>query len=137
MLPGLRSRCSTPAREHLAKEAERLVERQRPAGVEGLFEAPPLHELHEEPGLAVVLDHVADGDDVRVNEPCLDAALAQQAAAHAASRQGEQLERVHAAEGAVPDAVHPREPALAQDRLDLIPIDDLAGLKHRQRAFGW
>ena len=51
--------------------------RQRAALPHGLLQGPGADQLHDDPGPAVLLDHVVDGDDARVAEPRGGPGLAQ------------------------------------------------------------
>ena len=63
--------------EHPDADLGGLDHGQRPALPYGLLQGPGADQLHHDPGAAVLLDDVVDGDDAGVTEPRRRAGLAQ------------------------------------------------------------
>jgi hypothetical protein len=67
--------------EKAQSDVDHLLDRHRPLGVEGLGQRSPRQQLHDDPRVAVVLDHVVNPDDPVVVDTCGGARLAERTAA--------------------------------------------------------
>jgi hypothetical protein len=111
--------------------AQDLGERQGLAEVEQAAQAAALDQLHRDPGHAVVLEHLEDGDDVGVAELGGGARLALEALALDDVRRVGALQGDDASELQVARAVEDAHAAAAELPQHLVVADDRAGWRGR------